>query len=112
MPSPLASWERVVGMNRLPPPQSPIAKKRKEEEDAPRGEEETQRTQRRSRTAALVSQQADAVIESIEALCRSELAHFKVPKFFRVVDRFPLTASGKVQKFVLKEESSEALRGT
>jgi len=35
-----------------------------------------------------------------------------VPKFFRVVDRFPLTASGKVQKFVLKEESSEALRGT
>ncbi|EOD29518.1 putative long-chain-fatty-acid-CoA ligase [Emiliania huxleyi CCMP1516] len=53
-----------------------------------------------------------AVIESIEALCRTELAHFKVPKFFRVVDRFPLTASGKVQKFVLKEESSEALRGT
>jgi len=35
-----------------------------------------------------------------------------VPKFFRVVDRFPLTASGKVRKFLLKEESSEALRGT
>lgn len=35
--------------------------------------------------------------------CKSQLAYFKVPTRFRVVEEFPLTASGKVQKFVLRE---------
>ena len=35
--------------------------------------------------------------------CRSRLASFKVPRIWRFVSRFPLTASGKVQKFVLRE---------
>ena len=31
------------------------------------------------------------------------MAHYKVPKFIRFVDEFPLTVTGKVQKFVLRE---------
>ena len=36
--------------------------------------------------------------------CRARLAKFKVPRFIRVVDAFPLTASGKIQKFRLREQ--------
>ena len=41
--------------------------------------------------------------EEVRAFCRERLARFKVPRFIRVVDSFPLTASGKVQKFRLRE---------
>jgi len=45
--------------------------------------------------------------ELVEFL-RGRLARFKVPRYFRFVDEFPLTASGKVQKFRLRE-AHEAL---
>ena len=48
--------------------------------------------------------------EEARALCRERLARFKVPKFVRFVDAFPLTASGKIQKFKLREQHEAALR--
>lgn len=36
--------------------------------------------------------------------CKANIARHKVPKFFRFVESFPLTASGKVQKFVLRDQ--------
>jgi len=36
--------------------------------------------------------------------CKANIARHKVPKFFRFVEAFPLTASGKVQKFVLRDQ--------
>ena len=36
--------------------------------------------------------------------CKANIARHKVPKVFRFVEAFPLTASGKVQKFVLREQ--------
>ncbi len=41
--------------------------------------------------------------EEIRAFCRGRLAHFKVPQFVRFVDSFPMTLSGKVQKFRMRE---------
>lgn len=41
--------------------------------------------------------------EELRQYCQDELAHFKIPAFWRFVEEFPLTASGKVQKFVLRE---------
>ena len=35
--------------------------------------------------------------------CRDGLAHFKVPKFVRFVDDFPMTVTGKLQKFKMRE---------
>jgi fatty-acyl-CoA synthase len=35
--------------------------------------------------------------------CRGELAHFKVPQYVRFVDDFPMTLSGKIQKFKMRE---------
>jgi len=41
--------------------------------------------------------------EEVRAFCRERLARFKAPQFFRIVEAFPLTASGKIQKFRLRE---------
>jgi acyl-CoA synthetase (AMP-forming)/AMP-acid ligase II len=40
--------------------------------------------------------------DALFAYCRERLAPFKAPRHWRVVDEFPLTPSGKVQKFVLR----------
>lgn len=47
--------------------------------------------------------------EDIRAFCRGKIAHFKIPRYVRFVDEFPLTASGKVQKFALARSSGQAL---
>jgi fatty-acyl-CoA synthase len=41
--------------------------------------------------------------EEIRNFCRDRIAHYKVPRYVRFVDEFPLTVSGKVQKFVIRE---------
>ncbi|MHC5011567.1 MAG: AMP-binding protein [Planctomycetota bacterium] len=38
-----------------------------------------------------------------KALCDGKIAHFKIPRFWRVVDEYPMTITGKVQKFKLRE---------
>ena len=37
--------------------------------------------------------------------CRRNISRYKVPKYVQFVDAFPLTASGKIQKFVLRERA-------
>jgi len=50
--------------------------------------------------------------EEVQLFCRERLARFKVPRFIRIVDAFPLTASGKVQKFRLREMHETELKAT
>jgi fatty-acyl-CoA synthase len=47
--------------------------------------------------------------ESLRAFCRERLAHFKVPRYWKVVDEFPLTVTGKVQKFKMREAAIDEL---
>ncbi|KAM7354426.1 medium-chain acyl-CoA ligase ACSF2, mitochondrial-like [Cochliomyia hominivorax] len=42
-------------------------------------------------------------VEDIIKFCKGKLAYFKVPKYVRIVDDFPKTTSGKIQKFKLQE---------
>lgn len=42
--------------------------------------------------------------------CRNQIAHYKVPKYIFFVDEWPLTGSGKIQKFKLRERSLELCR--
>ncbi len=42
-------------------------------------------------------------IDDVQAFCRDRIARFKTPRYIRIVDGFPLTASGKIQKFRLRE---------
>lgn len=48
--------------------------------------------------------------EEVRDFCRERLARFKTPRFIRIVDAFPLTASGKIQKFRLREMHEAELR--
>jgi fatty-acyl-CoA synthase len=44
-------------------------------------------------------------VDDIKAYCKGQLAHFKVPKYAIFVNEFPTTVTGKVQKFIMREES-------
>ena len=42
--------------------------------------------------------------ESVRAFCRDRIAHYKVPRYIRMVEGFPTTVTGKVQKFQIREQ--------
>ena len=50
-----------------------------------------------------------ATAEEIRDYCRGKIAHFKIPRYVKFVDAFPMTVTGKIQKFVMREESVKAL---
>ncbi len=52
---------------------------------------------------------ARATEEEIRSFCRDRIAHFKVPRFILFVDEFPMTITGKVQKFKMREQTIERL---
>jgi fatty-acyl-CoA synthase len=45
----------------------------------------------------------------IRDFCRGNLAHYKIPRYIRFREDFPMTVTGKVQKFVLREQISDEL---
>ena len=45
-----------------------------------------------------------ATEQDIIEFCREQIAHYKVPRYVRFVDSFPLTISGKVQKYLIREQ--------
>ncbi|MGI8414192.1 MAG: AMP-binding protein [Solirubrobacteraceae bacterium] len=57
----------------------------------------------RRRTGATLTE------EAVREFCRDQIAHFKVPRYVRFVDSFPMTVTGKVQKFKLREAAIEEL---
>jgi fatty-acyl-CoA synthase len=48
--------------------------------------------------------------EEIVAFCRGKISHFKIPRYVRVVDEFPMTVTGKAQKYKMREAMCEELR--
>jgi len=48
---------------------------------------------------------ADGLIE----FCKGQIAHFKIPRNYKFVDEFPMTVTGKIQKFKMREISIEEL---
>ncbi len=45
----------------------------------------------------------------IREFCKGKLAHFKIPTYIRFVDEFPMTVTGKVQKYLIRESMAEEL---
>jgi fatty-acyl-CoA synthase len=50
-----------------------------------------------------------ATVDEIRDFCRGKLSHFKIPRYVRFVDEFPMTVTGKVQKFILREQMAKEL---
>ena len=57
----------------------------------------------RLKTAAAASE------EDLRAFCQGRISHFKVPRYWKFVDGFPMTVTGKAQKFKLREAAIEEL---
>jgi len=53
--------------------------------------------------AAWIRVKEPAAEEEIRDFCRGRIAHFKVPQYIRFVDEYPMTVTGKVQKFRIRE---------
>jgi fatty-acyl-CoA synthase len=47
--------------------------------------------------------------DDIRTFCRGRIAHYKIPRYIRFVDQFPTTASGKVQKFRMRDAMVQEL---
>jgi fatty-acyl-CoA synthase len=44
-----------------------------------------------------------ATAEEVRGFCQGQIAHYKIPRHIRFVDGFPMTVTGKVQKFMMRE---------
>ncbi len=47
--------------------------------------------------------------QELRDFCKEQISHQKIPRYFQFVDSYPMTASGKVQKFILREQAIKAL---
>ncbi len=52
---------------------------------------------------------AELTAESLREFCRGQLAHYKIPRYVRIVGEFPMTVTGKVRKVEMRERSVELL---
>src|SRR5215204_1429528 len=61
------------------------------------------------RVAAAVIKKKDASLtdEEVKEYCRENIAHYKVPEYVDFVEEYPMTASGKIQKYKLREAAVE-----
>jgi fatty-acyl-CoA synthase len=47
--------------------------------------------------------------EEVRAFCTGQIAHYKVPRYIRFVEAFPMTVTGKIQKFRIREAMKSEL---
>jgi fatty-acyl-CoA synthase len=50
-----------------------------------------------------------ASAEELREYCRDKIAHYKIPRYVKFVEVFPTTVTGKVQKFIMREQSIKEL---
>ena len=47
--------------------------------------------------------------DAVRGFCQGRIAHYKIPRYVKLVDGFPMTVTGKVQKFKMREQAIEEL---
>jgi fatty-acyl-CoA synthase len=50
-----------------------------------------------------------ATEDDIRDFCNGQIAHYKIPKYIRFVDEFPMTVTGKVQKYLIRQKMKDEL---
>src|SRR5206468_292285 len=48
-------------------------------------------------------------LEEVRAFCAGQIAHNKIPRYVEFVDEFPMTVTGKIQKFLMRDEVEQRL---
>lgn len=46
-------------------------------------------------------------VDEVRDYCKGKISHHKIPKYIEITDTYPMTASGKIQKYLLREMSKE-----
>ena len=61
--------------------------------------------------AFIISEQSERKVThaDVKHFCDGQIAHFKIPSLVFNVDAFPLTVTGKVQKFLLRQQAEKLL---
>ena len=57
----------------------------------------------------MIVMKSTATEDEIRDYCRGKIAHYKIPRYVKFVDGFPMTVTGKIQKFVMREASVKEL---
>ena len=52
---------------------------------------------------------AELDADDIKGYCRGQIAHYKIPRYIKFTDEFPMTITGKIQKYLMREQSIEEL---
>ena len=47
--------------------------------------------------------------DGIKEFCQGQIAHYKIPRYIKFADEFPMTITGKIQKYLMREQSIEEL---
>ena len=47
--------------------------------------------------------------DELKDFCRDQITHFKIPRHVRFVDEYPMTVTGKIQKFLMREQMQAEL---
>jgi fatty-acyl-CoA synthase len=47
--------------------------------------------------------------EEIRQFCQGQIAHYKIPRYVKFVDAFPMTVTGKIQKYLMREQARREL---
>ena len=47
--------------------------------------------------------------DEVRAFCQGQIAHYKIPRYISFVDSFPMTVTGKIQKFQIREKMKQTL---
>jgi len=47
--------------------------------------------------------------EDVRAFCAGQIAHYKIPRYIKFVDAFPMTVTGKIQKFLIRKQMKDEL---
>ena len=61
--------------------------------------------------AAWVQPKAGAELtpEDIRSFCQGQITHFKIPKYVKIVSEYPMTVTGKIQKFKMRDQYTREL---
>ena len=60
---------------------------------------------------AWVKLRAGAALDAaaLRAYCQGQIAHYKIPRYVYFVEEFPMTVTGKIQKFIMREQVMKEL---
>jgi fatty-acyl-CoA synthase len=57
----------------------------------------------------VVREGEDLTEDEVRAFCHGQIAHYKVPRYIKFVAEFPMTVTGKIQKFLIRDQMKEEL---